>query len=185
MKYGIIGEKMPLEIKAKFYAIKCHSSTNHYYEGIDYEYHLKMVVKAAHSFRYVLGNVPEEEWEKVIAACWCHDVIEDTRQTYNDVKEVVGEDVADIVFALTNEKGKTRKERANDKYYEGIRATRFASFVKICDRIANVTHSVNSGSKMAEMYAREGDFFGQQLFNKALAPMFSHLNELLDSNRKS
>ena len=66
---------------------------------------------------------------EVLAACWVHDVIEDCRETYNDVKNVLGERVADIAYALTNEKGKTRKERANDKYYEGIRNTPFALII--------------------------------------------------------
>jgi hypothetical protein len=56
---------------------------------------------------------------------------------------------------LTNEKGKNRKERANAKYYEGIRNTPYAVFVKICDRIANVEYSKHSGSRMYDMYRKE------------------------------
>ena len=57
-------------------------------------------------------------------SCWSHDLIEDTRTSYNDVRNKLGVFVADIVYAVSNEKGKTRKERANDKYYEGIRNTK-------------------------------------------------------------
>ena len=42
-------------------------------------------------------------------ACWGHDLIEDTRVSYNDVKGQLGEEAADIIYALTNEKVKTVK----------------------------------------------------------------------------
>jgi (p)ppGpp synthase/HD superfamily hydrolase len=96
-------------------------------------------------------------------ACFAHDTIEDTRVTYNDVKSALGHYVADLVYALTNEKGKTRKERANDKYYEGIRSEKYGIFVKMCDRIANVEYSKMSGSRMFEMYKKENEDFIKSL----------------------
>ena len=63
------------------------------------------------------------------------------------------------IYAVSNEKGKNRKERANDKYYEGIRNTEGASFVKICDRIANVQYSKLTKSKMFDTYYRENEHF--------------------------
>jgi (p)ppGpp synthase/HD superfamily hydrolase len=99
----------------------------------------------------------------VLIATWGHDLIEDTRVSYNDVKNHLGQDAADIIYAVTNEKGKNRKERANDKYYEGIRNTPGAVFVKLCDRIANVQYSKMTGSRMFEMYKKENDDFIVQL----------------------
>ena len=49
---------------------------------------------------------------------------------------------AEIVYALTNEKGRTRAERAGVKYYEGIRAVPYAPMVKLADRMANVRFSL-------------------------------------------
>jgi (p)ppGpp synthase/HD superfamily hydrolase len=92
-------------------------------------------------------------------ATWGHDLIEDCRVSYNDVKEQLGQEAADIIYAVTNEKGKNRKERANDKYYEGIRNTPGAVFVKLCDRIANVQYSKMTKSRMFEMYKKENDEF--------------------------
>ena len=92
-------------------------------------------------------------------ASWGHDLIEDCRVSYNDVKDALGQEAADIVYAVTNEKGKNRKERANDKYYEGIRRTPGAVFVKLCDRIANIQYSKMTGSRMFEMYKKESDNF--------------------------
>ena len=66
----------------------------------------------------------------------------------------------EIVYALTNDKGRTRAERAGENYYKGIRETPYAPFVKLCDRLANVTYtcSIDSGkdgNKMREIYKSE------------------------------
>jgi hypothetical protein len=71
---------------------------------------------------------------------------------------------AEIVYALTNEKGRTRHERAGEKYYKGIRETPYAPFVKLCDRLANVTYSCSidsgrDGHRMREVYKSEMGVF--------------------------
>lgn len=64
------------------------------------------------------------------------------------------EDVADIVYAVTNEKGKNRSERANEKYYQGIRENKLAVIVKICDRLANALYSKLINSRMLDVYKK-------------------------------
>ena len=115
----------------------------------------------------------------VIAGCWVHDVIEDTRQTYNDVYQELGKEVAELAYALTNEKGRNRKERANEQYYKGIRQTPYATFIKICDRIANVKFSIEQDSDMKYKYIVENKEFIKELQGKSYDEMFSHLTELL------
>ena len=161
---------------AKYYAICCHKNTNHLYDGQPYSVHLQSVVNYAEKF---IELIPSEMRETVLCACWCHDVIEDTRQTYNDVNKELGEDVADIVYALTNEKGMNRKERANDKYYDGIRNTIFATFVKVCDRLANASYSKSCNSKMLYIYRKENREFVNYLYHSYYQQMFNELNEIL------
>jgi (p)ppGpp synthase/HD superfamily hydrolase len=171
---------MSLAEIAREYATEKHRSTNHLYGPYPYDFHLNMVAEAAKQF---IQDLPADKQEVVLAACWCHDLIEDARETYNDVRKVVGEEVAEIVYALTNEKGRTRKERASKKYYQGIRETPYADLVKICDRIANVTHSKNQNSRMLDVYRKEYPEFKEQLFwpGKWLA-VWEHLDQLLDPN---
>lgn len=145
---------------SKEYAIKCHHETNHLYDGNPYEFHLIMVVDVFDQFKHLIS---EDSWQDVEDACWCHDVIEDCRQTYNDVKSATNEYVAELVYLLTNEKGRTRKERANEKYYSGIRKDKNAIFIKLCDRIANYNYSKISGSRMAQVYEKEMDLFLSKL----------------------
>jgi (p)ppGpp synthase/HD superfamily hydrolase len=154
------------------WCIKQHTDTNHMYDTyLPYEFHLRMVNHVAHQFQHLLdnevdyftgkreisrvGDDTETLREVCLIATWGHDLIEDTRVSYNDVKSQLGQAAADIIYAVTNEKGKKRKERANDKYYAGIRSTPGAVFVKLCDRIANVQYSKMTGSRMFEMYREE------------------------------
>ena len=175
-----------------------HRNTNHQYDGyIPYEYHLKMVNKVGNDFKHLLDDREFYTGEEIInsdqvslsdacmLATWGHDVIEDCRVSYSDVKNVLGQEVADIVYAVTNEKGKNRKERANEKYYKGIRVTPGAVFVKLCDRIANVQYSKMTGSRMFEMYKKENDDFIVQLGwddtnTHPYFEMFSYLQDLFN-----
>jgi (p)ppGpp synthase/HD superfamily hydrolase len=161
------------------WCIEQHNNTNHMYDTyLPYEFHLRMVHNVGQQFKHLLDNTKDyftgEPWrgpkqnqvtlqDACLTACWGHDLIEDCRVSYNDVKEHLGQEVADIVYAVTNEKGKNRKERANDKYYEGIRNTSGAVFVKLCDRIANVQYSKMTGSRMFEMYKKENPEFTKAL----------------------
>ena len=166
--------------KAREYAIECHASTNHLYGNKHpYSFHLQAVVDVALSF---LNLIPEEDRDDVIAACWLHDVIEDCRQTYNDVKEKTNEQVANIVYAVTNEKGKSRSERANAKYYRGIRETKYATFVKIADRIANYEFSLGGyrGDSMARKYEKEFEQFQWEMGLIQYKPMMDHLRDKVE-----
>lgn len=163
-----------LVVKAKEYAVKCHADVNHLYDKKPYKHHLLHVYATALRFIHL---IPEDDRSIVLAACWAHDVIEDTRQTYNDVKKQLGETVAEIVYALTNEKGKDRKERANAKYYAGIRSIPGAAFVKVCDRIANYEYSKSVNSSMATKYELEMINFWNELYVENYREMWGGLME--------
>ena len=164
-------------MKESQWCIEQHKNTNHYYDTyLPYEFHLRMVHQVAQDFSHLLddskdyyGNHPDKTGDYVslrsacLVAVWGHDLIEDCRVSYNDVKNHLGQEAADIIYAVTNEKGKTRTERANDKYYEGIRNTPGAVFVKMCDRIANVQYSKMTKSRMFEMYKKENFHFTKSL----------------------
>lgn len=140
-----------------------HEVTNHFYdEYLPYEFHLRMVVQIYKNFKELAIKEVCSDLvtpEVIELSCWGHDLIEDTRTNYNTVKEKLGEPVANIIYALTNEKGRNRAERGNDAYYKGITSVRGADFVKLCDRIANAQYSKMSGSGMYNKYKEENDDF--------------------------
>ena len=142
--------------------ISQHRDTNHMYDTyLPYEFHLRMTVEVANKFQHLITY--KQDLPSVILGAWGHDLIEDTRVSYNDVKQELGEMAADIIYACSNEKGKNREDRANHNYYRVIRSTPYAVFVKLCDRIANVQYSKMSGSRMFEMYNKENKDFMNQL----------------------
>lgn len=162
--------------KAEFYAKNCHRSANQQYGEHPYEYHLQMVVDNARRWSHLLS---EEDRDLAEAGAWVHDVIEDARQTFNDVKAAVHPAVAEIAYALTQEKGRNRAERESPKYFQGIReAGPVAVFVKLCDRAANTSHSIATGHGMAKKYTKDMPAFLQSLYSEEVAgltPMFAEL----------
>lgn len=170
--------RLNMEIKTKNivkYATHCHSSTNHLYDGMPYSVHLESVVNVAIHY---INLIPKEAQDDVLAACWCHDLIEDARQSYNDVKNETNMHVADIVYAVTTEKGRNRNERNSNKYYEGIKNIPYATFVKLCDRIANYEYSATTKSSMFTKYSKEMQHFKEQLYTEQYDVMFNNLDEI-------
>lgn len=152
-------------------ASSLHASVGQTYDGtLPYSYHLSMVATATMQFGYEV--VPDESYIlPLIFSAYFHDSIEDARQTYNDVMEIAHKYMtkaqasiaAEVVYALTNDKGRTRAERAGERYYAGIRKTPLAPFVKLCDRYANMNYSfrgTNSANfHMRNVYQKEWNHF--------------------------
>ena len=144
---------------ARDYAFNAHNSINQLYNGHPYSFHLDMAVKVGEKYIHL---IPEKYRDNVIAGIYCHDLIEDTTTNYSDIKTTTNEMVAELAFACTNEKGRNRAERANYKYYQGIKNTKYATFVKLCDRISNVRYSVET-NKMLALYRKEYEHFKMML----------------------
>jgi (p)ppGpp synthase/HD superfamily hydrolase len=167
----------PLVEEAERLAVTSHAEVNHRYGEEPYAVHLTKAVEVG--LRY-LHLVPYGWEQEVIAALWCHDLLEDTRLTYNDLKRKTSPDVAELVYAVTNGKGRTRSERADGRYYRGIRNTELATFVKLCDRIANVEHARENGvTRMVDVYAAEQAKLERALYHPRYEQMLAHLNMLL------
>ena len=148
-----------------------HEYVNQTYGNVHpYGFHLDMVADAVQQYGYAVCE-REEDIVPLFFGAFYHDSMEDARQTYNDVKKIAGQwmdsDQAlmatEIVYALTNEKGRTRAERANDKYYQGIRDTAYAPFLKLADRLANITYSCSNPQEadghMRRVYRSEWPHF--------------------------
>lgn len=163
--------------KVKNYAISKHLEVNHKYDNHDYSFHLRMVYNYAVKFSYLLND---KDKENVYCGCWVHDIIEDARETYNDVKNESNVVIAELAYALTNEKGRNRSERANDKYYIDMHKVPNANFIKICDRIANISYSRDKGSSMFNKYKQENANFVKKVYKKELSEMFDFVEGLLD-----
>lgn len=162
--------------EATLTAIACaardlHDSVNQKYNAtLPYGYHLDMVARYAADYGHeVLADATD--LLPLLFGAYFHDSIEDARLSYNDVtrraaafmNDAQAYMAAEIVYALTNDKGRTRSERAGERYYAGIRATPYAPFVKLCDRAANTAFSARAAdggnSRMCRVYASEWPHF--------------------------
>ena len=107
-------------------AAQCHAAVNQTYDGyLPYAFHLRLT--ASYALRFLpLLQLDEAQGETVLAAAYFHDTLEDARLSYNDLTALLNRlkdehglrlDVraaAEAVYALTNDKGRTRAERAGD-----------------------------------------------------------------------
>jgi (p)ppGpp synthase/HD superfamily hydrolase len=178
MKKMLANENRLMVSNAKKYGIKCHRDTNHRYDGRSYRYHLTMVHDFFNKYSYLIKD--HEDFFYAKASCFTHDTIEDARQTLNDVIKACGVKIGELSYALSNEKGRVRDERANAKYYADMRKVPLAPFVKICDRLANAAYSSMKKGKMYDGYAKELDHFEEELFDEKYAIMFDELRKILN-----
>ena len=148
-----------------------HNSVGQTYgDMLPYGHHLDMVVSELRRYAHLVLT-SEEDVLPLFFGGYYHDSIEDARLTYNDVMQTAqhwmnseqARMATEIVYALTNDKGRTREERAGEHYYEGIRQTPYAPLVKLCDRMANVSHSCASNDatnqRMRKVYSQEMPHF--------------------------
>lgn len=127
---------------AKF-AARAHG--NQSYGSQSYTYHLNQVYRNTLKFG---GSDAEQQ------AAWLHDVIEDTKTTKSDVAKAFGGTVAKIVDLVSNRASK-------EATFKRVRTDRSAVFVKLCDRLANVS----AGSKN-DMYRKRHPVFKGILYKK-------------------
>ena len=167
-------------IKVTAHAI--HASTNHIYgKKHPYGFHLDMVHSCYTLFSHELKKdefydnwgrhqsdtrkpvmTLDEYVDMVITeGIYFHDTIEDCRVTYHDLLDKYKLDVlsAEIVYAVTDDKGRNRAERGNLTLYLNMREIPGATFVKMCDRLANMSFSKKEGSTMFEKYKSELPLF--------------------------
>ena len=156
-------------------AHRLHDHVNQTYDHVHpYGFHLDMVAASVYKYGHEVCASANDVLPLFFGAYY-HDSIEDARLTYNDVTAIARQymdeaqayTAAEIVYALTNDKGRTRAERAGERYYQGIRQTPYAPFVKLADRLANFTYSVTHCNKdnihMKAVYLQELPHFLQAI----------------------
>lgn len=114
---------------------------------------------------------------KIIIGAILHDSIEDDALTYNKIKRHFGEEIAEIVYCVTDESGRNRQEKKK-KTLPKTATNQDAIVIKLGDRIANIEH----GGKI-DMYKQEySEFKGMLYLNSPsdAKPMWEHLESLLN-----
>lgn len=159
--------------KAKHYASIKHSGQM-YNDQKPYTWHLDQVVDILIGFNY--------SHPVLLNAAALHDICECTGCSYSDIKKNFGEEVAEIVYLVTDEKGRNRKER-HEKTYPILATNEHAVVVKLADRIANVTAGFSDAKGKVKMYKEEYKYFRDTLYNSTHEPrtqaMWIYLDQLM------
>jgi (p)ppGpp synthase/HD superfamily hydrolase len=145
-----------IESQAKILAIDAHK--NQKYGVHPYVTHLADVVARVKT----ITQDPE-----IIAAAWLHDTVEDTDVTLEQIKQQFGDNVANIVWAVTG-RGESRKEKMANAIAK-IAQTPGSELVKSADRLSNVSASLANNPKKLKMYRDEHKDLSPVLGNNALA----------------
>lgn len=165
-------KRLTLLDEAKYLAISLHGAQT--YDGYPYYYHLEEVVDVLKEFGFTE--------DKYMISGYLHDSIEDGATSYQKIKRKFGEEIAEIVYCVTDELGRNRKERKT-KTYPKINGNRDAVIVKLADRIANMRNSIKNDSPQKEMYMDEYIEFRNALSihteDNELQEMWMELDNLL------
>lgn len=158
--------------RAKEFARLVHA--NQFYGELPYYVHLKEVYLTLLEF-----GVKDES---ILAASWLHDSIEDTETTYENLLIQFNKEVAELVQAVTNEKGKNRKEILEKTAFK-IRDNKKALIIKLADRIVNTEFSIDNNEKLYKMYEKEFSRFKELLYTEAekdkiILDLWEHLEKL-------
>lgn len=167
-----------------------HDNVNQKYGPYPYTFHLEMVKNIAkeNACEYMGSYATKDECIKVLLASIEHDLIEDTTCRYSDVYNLninilssylnedknsyylikFSKEITEAVYALTDEKGRNRDERHNEKYWNGILENELALYIKLCDIYANMLSSkyILYNNKLYEMYDKEMHHIYNLISNK-------------------
>lgn len=159
--------------KISAFAKKSHDDVNCTYGGSSYYTHIEIVEEGIDKYREVFLNQDDYVVSRVASSC--HDLIEDARLTYNNVKNKMGKDVANVVLKVTDVPAETRFMRHMLTMPKTVTDYR-AILVKMADLRANASFSKANGSSMYKKYKKEY-LYRRPIFMEGLKQFDYHLNE--------
>lgn len=161
------------------YAMEAHGSDT-YDKGAPYIVHPIGVSNVANRFGIAVTDL--EFGYYVHLGCIGHDLLEDTNAKYRTLVQRFGIDVAEIIFLVTDELGRT-KEEVNHKTWPKIRTDERAIAVKLCDRAFNMETSIANKSHQLRRYTNEYEDFKNHLefygkHTEVMKRLWAHLDSL-------
>lgn len=161
-------------IKISEYAKKEHDKAGCTYgdSKLNYYTHIKMVEDSVYKYKDIF--ISDEEYYIARAAASCHDLIEDTPVTFNDIVDIANSDVATIVDNVTDENGENRLIRHLLTMPKTI-SSHISIIVKLCDLRSNALYSKDTKSPKYKMYVNEYQY-RRPIFKKGLVRYYNLLD---------
>lgn len=148
-------------------------------DTIPYSFHLKAADAAYKQFSSLLTAAEKPIVRMAVAG---HDLIEDARVTFNDLRTDWGEDVAKLIYACTELRGMDTDERHGQEYYDLLYKSEAAVFVKLCDMLANLRYSIMFNSTF---FRKHKKYYSQMRLScpseiiKRFKVMFNYMQALI------
>jgi (p)ppGpp synthase/HD superfamily hydrolase len=164
------------------FATKAHDGQLRKYTGEPYINHPIAVGDALKSLYKQTSN-------NMICAAILHDTVEDTDTTLFDINENFGNDVANLVYWLTDKSKKSDGNRKQRKYIDAMHilgAPYNAQIIKLADLIDNTSSIVKHDKDFAKVYLSEKRFILMQMdeYIKSLDIYKEAMRVLVDSEFK-
>lgn len=156
------------------------------YANKPYIIHLDLVQRMAEEHKALLlndndqkYNLPLDFWKQINQLCYVHDALEDTELTEYQLSQDTSSEVA----------GKAKKLSLNyskhiDDYFQRISTDMVTTYVKLCDRLANIIFSLeNPGPKsdkvLAKYRSEQPILYSNLIRYTSLLPMVDKIDHLL------
>lgn len=157
---------------ARQFGAEAHAQLGIKYGEHPYSYHLQMVEDVLREFGF-------DDDPVLLIAAHLHDIMEDTPMRIQVIIDVFGDEVAELVWRVTNIPADNREERAMLSYPK-LRADPKAVALKLADRIANVRSARSDNPGLFRMYKKEHPGFRAALYRKEeYEPMWAELDRIL------
>lgn len=159
--------------KIRNYAKQCYDDANCKYDGNNYFVHIQMVYDIVETHKDIFKF--KEDIDNTLGASITHDLLEDTKESFNDITRVCGIDVANITLAVTDVPADNRLMKHLLTMHKTVKDYR-AIILKMCDILANATYSKTNGSSMYKKYVAEYAY-RKPIFQLALTWYKEYLNQ--------
>lgn len=165
-QHGWRGEVSEIENSARIFATAAHSSIKQVrkYTGEPYIVHPTQVVE-------ILREYTQDP--AILAAAWMHDVIEDTGVTDQDILHEFGDEITELVLAVTDvsqpSDGNREQRKLKDLNHLKLAPSK-AKMIKLADIISNITSIAEHDPNFAKIYFKE---------KRAQLQVLTNSNELL------
>lgn len=141
-----------IEERAYKFAYEKHKGQDR--KGYDHKPYITHPIEVSKLVEKYMENDYQLEIYKVVALL--HGTLEDTDATYDEIEELFGKNIADIVLELTNDKDE--KDRLGKDVYLADKMSKMDDktlILKLCDRLHNVSELIYADDEFNEKYVRE------------------------------
>ena len=139
-------------LEAAYFAALKHSGQKR--KGVEGEPYVNHVLEVA----LLVASSTEAPDPTLVAAALLHDTVEDTGVTHADLVERFGQDVADLVMEVTDDKTLEKAERKRRQVENAPKKSERAQAIKLADKISNLRGILTSPPANWD-YARKKEYF--------------------------